>query len=129
VIVKASCGDEPCSARAEGKLTNVFPVGTSHEDKPGTKLKPASADLWPGKKRTTLKLKYTKKTRRQANEALDKGKNVQAKVTVRATDAAGIVATAKRPIKVVEHPRRLRPKTDTGRTHAIRNARAPRLSV
>ena len=37
----------------------------------------------------------------QALKALDDGKKVQAKVTVRATDAAGNVATAKRAIKIV----------------------------
>jgi hypothetical protein len=36
--------------------------------------------------------------REKARKAIDKGKNVQAKVTVRATDAAGNVATAKRTI-------------------------------
>jgi hypothetical protein len=35
-------------------------------------------------------------------KTLDNGKNVQAKVTVRATDAAGNVATAKRTIKLVK---------------------------
>ena len=42
------------------------------------------------------------KTRRQARKALDDGENVQAKVTVRATDAAGNVATAKRTIRLVK---------------------------
>ncbi len=93
VIVKASCGDEACTASGEGKLTKVK----------NDKLKPASADLVPGEK-TKLELGLTPKTRRQAHEALDKGKNVQAKVTVEATDAAGNVATAKRTIKLVEHP-------------------------
>ena len=92
VLVKASCSDEACTARAEGKLTKVK----------NDKLKPASADLVPGEK-TKLELGLTPKTRRQAHEALDKGKNVQAKVTVEATDAAGNVATAKRTIKIVQH--------------------------
>ena len=93
VLVKASCSDEACTARAEGKLTKVK----------NDKLKPASADLVPGEK-TKLELGLTPKTRRQAHEALDKGKNVQAKVTVEATDAAGNVATAKRTIKILPHP-------------------------
>ena len=36
--------------------------------------------------------------RKQVRQALDDGENVQAKVTVKATDAAGNVATAKRTI-------------------------------
>ena len=89
VKVKASCGDEACTASAEGKLTKV------KKDK----LKPASAGLGPGET-TTLKLKLTKKTRKKADKALDKGKKVQAKVTVDATDTVGNLATAKRTIKL-----------------------------
>ena len=90
VRVKVSCGDEACTARAEGKLTKV------KKDK----LKPASADLAPGET-TNLDLTLNAKTRKLARKALDKGKNVKAKVTVEATDAAGNVATAKRTIKLV----------------------------
>jgi hypothetical protein len=95
VKVKASC-DEACTARAEGKLTKVK----------NDKLRPSErVELRPHQTGgRTLKLKLTKKTRRQAHEALDKGKNVQAKVTVEATDAAGNVATAKRTIKILPHP-------------------------
>jgi hypothetical protein len=89
VKVKASCGDEACTANAEGKLTKV------KKDK----LKPASADLGPGET-TTLKLKLTKKTRKKAGKALDKGKKVQSKVTVDATDEVGNLATAKRTIRL-----------------------------
>ena len=89
VKVKASCGDEACTASGEGKLTKV------KKDK----VKPASADLGPGET-ATLKLKLTKKTRKKAGKALDEGKKVQAKVTVDATDEAGNLATAKRTIKL-----------------------------
>lgn len=41
-------------------------------------------------------------TRKQALKALDNGKKVRAKVTVRAKDAAGNVATAKRTITLVK---------------------------
>jgi hypothetical protein len=88
VKVDASC-DEACTASGEGNLTKV------KKDK----LKPASADLGPGET-TTLKLKLTKKTRKKAGKALDKGKKVQAKVTVDATDTVGNLATAKRTIKL-----------------------------
>ena len=40
--------------------------------------------------------------RRQVRKALAEGKNVKAKVTVRAKDAAGNVAIAKRTIKIVK---------------------------
>ena len=39
--------------------------------------------------------------RKQVRVALNEGKNVKAKVTVRARDAAGNVATARRTIKLV----------------------------
>ena len=56
------------------------------------------------------------KTRIQAGKALAEGKKVEAKVTVRATDAAGNVTTAKRTIKIVKGA-------------CIGTTRAPRLSV
>ena len=40
--------------------------------------------------------------RKQVRQALDEGENVKAKVTVKATDAAGNVATAKRTITLVK---------------------------
>ena len=40
--------------------------------------------------------------RREVRKALAEGENVKAKVTVRATDAAGNVATAKRTITLVK---------------------------
>ena len=40
--------------------------------------------------------------RKQVRKALDEGENVKAKVTVRATDEAGNVATAKRTITLVK---------------------------
>ena len=42
------------------------------------------------------------KQRKQVRKALAEGKNVKAKVTVRAKDAAGNVATAKRTIRLVK---------------------------
>ena len=96
VKVKASCGDVACSARAKGKLTKVKT----------DKLKPlrdlASAELEAGELGDTLVLKLTKSQRKQVRKALNKGENVKAKVTVRAKDAAGNVATEKRTIKLVK---------------------------
>jgi hypothetical protein len=40
--------------------------------------------------------------RKQVRQALDEGENVKAKVTVKATDDAGNVATAKRTITLVK---------------------------
>jgi hypothetical protein len=65
------------------------------------KLKPASADLGPGET-TTLKLKLTKKTRRQAGNALDEGKEVHAKIAAAATDAVYQGHAAKREIRLVK---------------------------
>ena len=91
MIVKVSCGHEACTARARGRLTKV------EKDK----LKPDEHRSGRRVRRQTLWLELRLKTRKQARKALDKGKNVQAKVTVRAKDAAGNVATAKRTIRLV----------------------------
>jgi hypothetical protein len=87
ITVKASCGDEACTARGEGTLTKVK----------NEKLRTASTDLAPGET-SGLEMNMTKKTRKKAGKALDEGEKVKAKVTVKATDAAGNVATAKRTI-------------------------------
>jgi hypothetical protein len=88
VKVKASCGADACTARAEGKLTKG-----KNDKLDGAR----GIDVRPHETRT-LHLRLTTKMREKALKAIDKGKNVQAKVTVRATDAAGNVATAKRTI-------------------------------
>jgi hypothetical protein len=93
LIVRVSCGDEECTARSKGRLTTVKRDKLS----PGGPLV-----LAPGR---TPKMgpELTKwKQRRAVRKARRKGKNVQAKVTVRAKDAAGNVATAKRTIRLVE---------------------------
>jgi hypothetical protein len=98
VEVNARCGDEACTnLSAEGKLTKV------------KKAKPLKLcrDCWgdgpiglaPGE-RATLDLGLPRSTQKKAIKALDDGKNVRAKVTAEATDAAGNVATAKRTIKL-----------------------------
>jgi hypothetical protein len=46
--------------------------------------------------------RYSKETRIQALKALDDGKKVRARVTVRAKDAAGNVATRQRVIRIVK---------------------------
>jgi hypothetical protein len=89
ITVKASCGDEACTARGEGTLTKVK----------NEKLRTASTDLAPGET-SGLEMYMTKKTRKKAGKALDEGEKVKAKVTVKATDAAGNVATAKRTIRL-----------------------------
>ena len=86
-----SCGDGACTARATGRVTKVK----------NDKLKPRSADLGPVRPKR-LVLRVPVKTRIQAGKSLAEGKKVQAKVTVRAKDAAGNVATAKRTIKLVK---------------------------
>ena len=82
--VKVSCGDEACSARGDGKLTMV---------KNGNLLA-GRRDPEPGETKP-IRLHLKLKTRKQALKALDDGEKVRAK------DAAGNVATAKRTIKII----------------------------
>jgi hypothetical protein len=88
-----SCGDEECTARAKGRLTNVK----------NDKLKPIGGSdrkvVPPGETRG-LGLVLNKTQREHVPKALDRGEKVRAKITVRATDAAGDLATAKRTIKL-----------------------------
>ena len=113
--VQVSC-DEVCTLRATGKLTNVkmdklgpvgpydmCPAGETIDEELalcpefGPALRPGpdgTHDVRPGL------AKYAQ--RKQVRKALDKGENVQAKVTLKATDAAGNVATAKRTITLVK---------------------------
>jgi hypothetical protein len=102
VKVKASCGDEACQAGGGGNL--IVPGRQSHSQRSEKYLKPwlksADADLGPGET-TTLELGLGKKQRKVAGKALDEGEKVKAKVTVRAADAAGNEAVAKRTIKLV----------------------------
>jgi hypothetical protein len=92
VKVRVSCGYEECTARAGGKLTKVK----------NDKLKPVHSHVVAPGKTNSLELELTKSQRKQIRKALDDGKNVQAKVTVRAKDADGNLATAKRTIKLVK---------------------------
>jgi hypothetical protein len=94
--------DEACTVRAWGKLTNVkmdklAPDGPWRfpEDFSGP-----SGIQW-GKVKMGPEL-AKEKQRREVREALANGENVKAKVTVKATDAAGNVATAKRTITLVK---------------------------
>jgi hypothetical protein len=92
VLLRVSCGDEECTARTKGKLTNVK----------NDKLAPVGPDVIPPGKTVGMGPELTKESqRREVRKALDNGENVQAKLTVRATDAAGNVATAKRTVKLV----------------------------
>jgi hypothetical protein len=94
------CGDEACTVSAEGKLTKV----KKDEIKPFDHG-PNPDLLAPGEK-ARLELKLSRSTQLKALMKLDKGRNVRARVTVDATDAAGNVATAKRTIKLklLKHP-------------------------
>ena len=94
VYVRVSCGDQACTARATGRVTKV------KEDKED-KLGPARWDLDPGQT-AALGLNLSLQTRNQARKALAEGKKVRAKVTVRARDAAGNVATRQRTIRLVK---------------------------
>jgi hypothetical protein len=94
VIVQVSCGDEACTVRATGKLTNVK-MDRLDPDGPW--------DVAPGKTFGGTGPEMGKgKQRKQVRQALGNGENVQAKISVKATDAAGNVATAKRTITLVK---------------------------
>ena len=96
VIVQVSCGGEACTARATGKLTNVK---MDKLDSFGpVDLAPRAADK-PYKIGPEL---AKEAQRREVRKALTNGENVKAKVTVKGTDAAGNVATAKRTITLVK---------------------------
>ena len=83
--------DERCTARVKGKLTNVE----------NAKLKPAGSG---GPSRTGSSWMFvSRQTRINAGAALAEGKNVEARVTIRARDAAGNVTTAKEAITLVTH--------------------------
>jgi hypothetical protein len=67
---------------------------------------PARSRFLPGACQGELWRRGVHRTRQgeadEVRKALDRGEKVKAKVTVRATDAAGDVATAKRTIKLVK---------------------------
>jgi hypothetical protein len=88
--VRSSCG-EACTVWATGKLTNVKRDKLAAE---GCFCSSGTFGLGPELQGGAQ--------RREVREALDNGENVQAKVTVKATDAAGNVATAKRTITLVK---------------------------
>jgi hypothetical protein len=93
VKVKVSCGDEWCTARATGRLTNVKQDKLS-QDFP--------RDIEPGETRNMGPELTKESQRKQVQNALDKGEKVEAKVAVRAKDTSGNVATAKRTIRLVK---------------------------
>jgi hypothetical protein len=93
VHLKVSCGDEECTARSKGRLTNVK----------NDKLSPHFPQVVPPGETRVLGPELTQdRQREQVRKALDRGEKVRAKVTVRARDKAGNVATAKRTIKLVK---------------------------
>ena len=101
VIVQVDV-DEACTLRAWGKLTNVKmdkldpPTWRFPED-----FSPPSGDLRWGPVKMGPEL-AKEKQRLEVRKALADGENVKAKVTLKATDAAGNVATAKRTITLVK---------------------------
>jgi hypothetical protein len=92
VVVTVSCGDEECTARANGKLTNVK----------NDKLKPDGPEVVPPGEARKMGPELSDRQREHVRKVLDEGEKVRAKVTIRAKDAAGNVATAKRTIKLVK---------------------------
>ena len=73
--------------------------GRSHEPRSGN---PPSRDIVPGKPVRMGPELRKQSQRTQVRKALAEGENVKAKVTVRAKDTSGNVATARRTIKLVK---------------------------
>ena len=95
--VRVGC-DEECTVRATGKLTNVKMAKLAPYSKT---MGPVGAGIDKIKDKVGPVLaRYAQ--RKQVRQALDEGENVKAKVTVKATDDAGNVATAKRTITLVK---------------------------
>jgi hypothetical protein len=94
VGVRVSCGYEECTARATGKLTKV------NKDK--LRSEGTYGSVAPGKTFNLGPELAKEAQRREVRKALEEGRNVQAKVTIRAKDADGNVATAKRTVKLVK---------------------------
>lgn len=91
VVAKVRC-DEPCVARANGKLRAAGKKA---------RLKPRPKRLALGANEVgKVKLKLPRKARRAAKRALKRDAKVIVKVKVRATDAAGNSAKAKRKIRL-----------------------------
>lgn len=93
VHVQVSCGHQRCTARFRGRLTQV----SNNKLEPGFPRVVEAGETKGG----GPELKKPKQ-REQVRRALDEGKTVRAIVTVRAKDAAGNVATAKRTIRLVK---------------------------
>ncbi len=93
VRVLVNCGHQRCTARARGRLTQVNRDKLEPDDPVVIKAGET--------KRLGPELKKPKQ-RKQVREALDNGKTVLAKVTVRAKDAAGNTTTARRTIRLVK---------------------------
>ena len=88
-----SCGHQRCTARARGRLTLV------NNDKLAPDIpRVVEAGETKGAGPALRKPRQIKRVR----EAVNNGKTVLAKVTVRAKDAAGNTATAKRTIRLVK---------------------------
>jgi hypothetical protein len=109
--VKASCGDRWCTARATGRLTNVnkdkLSPAVAWDPRPPQGYGTPAAEyrypgITPGKRLETGPELRNDRQRKQVRQALAEGKTVKAKVTVKATDTSGNVATAKRTITLVK---------------------------
>ena len=92
MYVTVRCLDQGCTARVTGRLTKV------KEDKKAR----AGGERPQDRSELRVGLKLPRKTRKQVRRALNEGKTVKAKVTVRAHGGADNVAIAKRTIKLVK---------------------------
>ena len=94
VHVSVSCGHQRCTVRARGRLTLV------NNDKLAPDI-PRVVEAGETQRNVGPSLREPRQIKR-VREAVNNGKTVLAKVTVRAKDAAGNTATAKRTIRLVK---------------------------
>jgi hypothetical protein len=99
VEVRVSYSGEAFTVRAWGKLTNVKIDKLAPADPIYVTPVPTGTR---GNKPKIGPVLAKEAQRREVRKALDEGENVQANVTLKATDAAGNVATAKRTITLVK---------------------------
>jgi uncharacterized membrane protein len=93
VVVRVRCGHQKCAIRVRGRLTNVK----------NTRLRPEGPWVVKPGHRWCCGPQLTHAQRRQVRRALRRDEKVKAKVTFRARDAAGNVATARRTVRLVKN--------------------------
>jgi hypothetical protein len=101
----AACGSRACNVIVQVTVSEACTVRATRKPTNVTMDKLDPAGPWRREPGWTTKFgpELAKEAqRREVRTALADGENVQAKITVKGTDAAGNVATAKRTVKLVK---------------------------